>query len=72
MSQNDNFGQSIIRDLINRIRAVFVVESDERGPRFKGGIHLDHGQGGYELPEPPKKRPRKRAAKKSTRRTKRS
>lgn len=72
MSQNDNFAQSIIRDLVSRVRAVFVVQSDERGPRISGGIHLDHGQDGYELPAPPKKRARKRAAKKSARRTKRS
>lgn len=65
---SDNFGESIIRQIVSGLRGFFVFQSDDKGPRFTGGIKLDAGQNGYELPKP---EPRKRTAKKVSRSTRR-
>jgi hypothetical protein len=56
----------LISEAVSRVRAVLTFSADEKGARLNGGIHLDHGQGGYELPSP-KKPTRKRAKKRTTR-----
>ena len=60
----DKWIQTLVGDVISRVRAVINFTADEKGPRISAGIELDRGEG-YELPplDAPK-RPRKRVAKK--------
>lgn len=67
----NNWWQTLVQEVVSRTRACVVFKADAKGPRALGGIYLDHGQGGYELPPVNRRKrlPAKRKAAKSAKKS---